>query len=43
MTGKVLLIVHQKYSVPGHIGTLFAERGYTFDLRCPCQGDDLPG
>ena len=38
----VLLIVHQKKSVPGHIGHLFKERGYKFDGRCPCLGDELP-
>ncbi|MGB1844180.1 MAG: GMP synthase, partial [Thalassobaculaceae bacterium] len=42
MQDTVLLIVHQKKSVPGHIGHLFDERGYKFDRRCPCLGDELP-
>ncbi|MBH67406.1 MAG: hypothetical protein CMM58_03545 [Rhodospirillaceae bacterium] len=42
MTDTVLLVVHQKKSVPGHIGSLFSERGYLFDRRCPCEGDPLP-
>ena len=42
MPDTVLLIVHQKKSVPGHIGHLFKERGYKFDRRCPCLGDELP-
>ena len=42
MQDTVLLIVHQKKSVPGHIGHLFEERGYKFDRRCPCLGDELP-
>ena len=41
MTGKSSSDRPSKKSVPGHIGTLFAERGYTFDRRCPYQGDDL--
>lgn len=39
---KVLLIVHQRHSVPGRIGALLAERGYMLDQRCPCIGHDLP-
>ena len=42
MPDTVLLIVHQKKSVPGHIGHLFKERGYEIDRRCPCLGDELP-
>ena len=38
----VLLVVHQKTSVPGHMGTLFSERGYRFERRCPCNGDAMP-
>lgn len=39
---KVLLIVHQKTSVPGRVGALLAERGYVLDQRCPCVGKPLP-
>jgi len=42
VTSKVLIVVHQKTSVPGHIGVLLEERGYTLDRRCPCIGDPLP-
>lgn len=42
MTSKVLIIVHQKTSVPGHVGVLLEERGYMLDRRCPCIGDPLP-
>jgi GMP synthase (glutamine-hydrolysing) len=38
----VLLIVHQKKSVAGHIGALLAERGYNLERCCPCTGDTLP-
>ena len=42
MPDTVLLIVHQKKSVPGHIGHIFKERGYKIDRRCPCLGEELP-
>ena len=38
----VLLIVHQKKSVSGHIGVLLKNLGYNLDKRCPCIGDPLP-
>ena len=38
----VLLIVHQKKSVSGHIGVLLENLGYNLDKRCPCIGDPLP-
>ena len=38
----VLLIVHQKKSVSGHIGALLSNLGYNLDKRCPCIGDPLP-
>ena len=38
----VLLIVHQKKSVSGHIGALLQNLGYSLDKRCPCIGDPLP-
>ena len=39
---RVLLIVHQKKSVSGHIGALLQNLGYNLDKRCPCLGDPLP-
>ena len=39
---RVLLIVHQKKSVSGHIGALLSNLGYNLDKRCPCIGDPLP-
>ena len=42
MSDTVLLVVHQKYSVAGHIGALFAERGYKLEQVCPCAGDETP-
>lgn len=42
MSDTILLVVHQKKSVPGHMGKLFSERGYSFDRCCPCLGDPLP-
>lgn len=42
MSHTVLLVVHQKSSVAGHMGALFAERGFTFDRCCPCNGDAMP-
>ena len=42
MSDTVLLFVHQKHSVPGHMGTLFQERGYKLERCCPCKGDEVP-
>ncbi len=42
MTGKALLIVHQKTSDPGRIGRLLSEGGFVLDIRCPNFGDPLP-
>lgn len=42
MSDTVLLVLHQKTSVPGHMGTLFAERGYRLERCCPCGGDPMP-
>ncbi len=42
MTGKALLIVHQKTSDPGRIGRLLREGGFVLDVRCPNIGDPLP-
>ncbi len=38
----ILLIVHQKKSVAGHIGSLLSNIGYNLDRRCPCIGEPLP-
>lgn len=42
MRNKVLIVVHQKQSTPGHVGTLLERRGYQLDRRCPCLGCELP-
>ena len=42
VTVKILLVVHQKTSVAGHIGVLLKERGYSLDQRCPMIGHELP-
>jgi len=42
VTSKVLIVVHQKTSVSGHVGVLLEERGYTLDQRCPMIGHELP-
>lgn len=42
MTGKALLIVHQKTSDPGRVGRLLSEAGFALDIRCPNLGDRLP-
>lgn len=41
-SGRILIIVHQTTSTPGHVGALLTERGYTLDRCCPCHGDSLP-
>ena len=41
-TGRILIIVHQKTSTPGHVGALLAERGYELDRCCPCHDGTLP-
>ena len=41
-TGRILIIVHQKTSTPGHVGALLAERGYELDGCCPCHDGTLP-
>lgn len=39
---KVLLIVHQITSDPGRVGRMLRERGYTLDIRCPSNQEELP-
>lgn len=43
MPGQVLIVVHQKHSIPGRIGQLLTQRGFSLDRRCPNLGDPLPG
>lgn len=38
----VLLILHQRHSVPGHIGRTLALQGHELDIRRPRYGDRLP-
>jgi len=42
MTRKVLIIVHQKSSVPGRIGQTLIQQGLELDIRRPRYGDPLP-
>jgi GMP synthase (glutamine-hydrolysing) len=42
MTGRVLIVVHQRHSNPGRVGELLIERGCALDRRCPNLGDPLP-
>jgi len=42
MNRKVLLIVHQKTSNPGRVGSILHELGFALDRRCPNNGDLLP-
>lgn len=42
MSRKILMIVHQRSSVPGRIGQALVERGYGLDIRRPRFGDPLP-
>jgi GMP synthase (glutamine-hydrolysing) len=39
---RVLLVLHQEHSNPGHIGQWFARKGYRLDMRKPRCGDALP-
>ena len=39
---QALLILHQKRSKPGDIGDKLIKRGFSLDIRRPCQGDVLP-
>jgi GMP synthase (glutamine-hydrolysing) len=38
----VLIILHQKNSIPGRIGCALKARGFALDIRRPRFGDDLP-
>lgn len=42
MNHKVLMIVHQKTSVFGRIGSELEQRGYHLERCCPPEGDPLP-
>lgn len=39
---KILAVVHQKTSTPGHLGHLLQHQGYSLDLRCPALDQPLP-
>ena len=38
----VLLIMHQEYSNPGHVGQWFVRNGHALDIRKPRFGEPLP-
>lgn len=38
----ILVIVHQKSSVPGRVGTMLQDMGFCLDIRRPRFGDALP-
>jgi GMP synthase (glutamine-hydrolysing) len=40
---KVLVIVHQRRSNPGYVGSWLRGHGYALDMRRPRFGDPLPG
>jgi GMP synthase (glutamine-hydrolysing) len=42
MSDKVLLILHQKHSVPGRVGSLLQQRGYELEYCRPCVSCRLP-
>lgn len=39
---QILLIVHQQTSNPGVVGRILRDRGYTLDIRCPREHEELP-
>lgn len=39
---RILIILHQQHSTPGHIGLQLRQRGYVLDQRRPALGDPLP-
>lgn len=42
MPDPVLIILHQEHSIPGRVGRLLLDKGYTLDIRRPRFGDPLP-
>lgn len=39
---KILIILHQKQSIPGRVGWMLQRRGFYLDIRRPRFGDPLP-
>jgi len=39
---SVLIVVHQKTSTPGLVGTVLRRAGFHLDIRCPAIGQPLP-
>ncbi len=39
---KVLLVFNSAHGRPGRVGRVLGDMGYTFDIRRPGEGDDLP-
>jgi GMP synthase (glutamine-hydrolysing) len=39
---SVLVVVHQKTSTPGLVGTVLRQAGFRLDIRCPAIGQPLP-
>lgn len=39
---RVLIVVHQRRSHPGHVGRWFRDNGFALDIRLPRFGDALP-
>lgn len=42
MSQKVLLVLHQATSDPGHVGEAIRTRGFELDMRIPAIGEPLP-
>ncbi|MEO1148662.1 MAG: glutamine amidotransferase [Cyanobacteria bacterium J06638_22] len=39
---SILVVVHQKTSTPGLVGTVLRRAGFRLDIRCPAIGQPLP-
>lgn len=39
---SILVVVHQKTSTPGLVGTVLRRAGFQLDIRCPALGHTLP-
>ena len=42
MSAPILLILHQEHSTPGRVAQILKTRGFSFDIRRPRLGDQLP-
>jgi len=38
----ILIVLHQRHSIPGHIGNVLKAQGHALDIRRPRFGDPLP-